>query len=257
MKRFAVICLFAALPFFQARAQLSVGDFMEETVVGKPIEKAVYTTGAETPLCQKWVGVYTSKHSSGSVSPVAGNPVTWAGYGEKGNSISIGSSFPSGVVGQRPVTYAFRRKVATGQVYLSFVICPELVVNRKYWMHVGFSRFIRGNGTNCCVAFFPEGRDGSQYNIALRLNNTLMVLEKSFSVGKKHLIVLKFDTVTSVLSVFVDPDLGKPESVPDEIATCNPDPKESGVAGIVFRDVNGNRGSVGGFRVSRVWEDIK
>lgn len=252
---FLVFCFLAVSQL--ASAQLSAKDFMSSTTPGQAIESTAYSTLSDTPSCQCWAGAYSNHPIYAAHSPIAGEQLFWAGYGEKGNSIVIGSSFPERVSGPRPTTFAFQRKIKTGVVYLSCIILPKSVINRKYWMHIGFSHFIRGNGTNCCAAFFPEGRDGKNYNIALRLSNALMILEDSFECNKKHLIVLKYDFTHHALSIFVDPNLTKPEPVPDEVVTCRPSPNEDGIAGIIFRDVSGNKGNIGSFRVSRAWEDIR
>lgn len=251
---FAIV--FLAVPQI-AVAQLSTRDFMASTTPGKTIETTAYLTLSDTPSSQHWAGAYVNHPVPGAHSPVAGEQLVWAGYGEKGNSIVMGSSFPDRVSGPRPTIFAFQRKITTGVVYLSCVIYPKYIINRKYWMHIGFSRFIRGNGTNCCAAIFPEGRDGQNYNIALRLSNALMILENSFACNEKHLIVLKYDFAMHSLSIFVDPSLSRPEPAPDEVVTCTPSPGEDGIAGIIFRDVSGNKGNVGSFRVSRAWEDIR
>ena len=84
-----------------------------------------------------------------------------------------------------------------------------------------------------------------------------MVVDRIFRTGTKHLIVLKYSFSSRVLSVFVDPDLSRPEPIPDEKVSAQIDDVENIVSGIYVRDVSDNDGRIGSFRVARVWEDIR
>ena len=99
--------------------------------------------------------------------------------------------------------------------------------------------------------------DVDTYNIGIRLHGGLMVVDRIFKTGGKHLIVLKYNFDSNKLAIFIDPDLSKPEPLPDEKVYASIDSKENVVRGLYFRDVSDNVGRIGGFRVARVWEDIR
>ena len=238
-------------------AQISMRQFMKDSQVGKPFLKGNYSSGEDVPELGCWMGAVNSNPSRGEKSTVAGEPLAWAGYGERGNSIILGSSFPAGVHGQKPLCYGFQRSINTGNLYLSFVVDLQKVQNRKYWTAVGFSNQLWGINHWCCAVFYPAGTDGMTYNIGIRLHGGLMVVDRVFHTGKKHLVVLKYNFEARRLSVFIDPDLSKPEPLPDEKVFAGIGARENIVTGLYFRDVSDNVGRIGSFRVARVWEDIR
>ena len=244
--------------FFQSgTAQISMRQFMKDSQVGKPFLKGDYVSREAVPQLGCWMGAVNTNPSRGERSTLAGEPLSWAGYGERGNSIVLGSSFPAGVHGQKPLCYGFQRSINTGDLYLSFVVDLQKVQNRKYWTAVGFSNQLWGVNHWCCAVFYPAGTDGTTYNIGIRLHGGLMVVDRVFRTGKKHLIVLKYNFDARRLSVFIDPDLSKPEPLPDEMVLAGVPTRDNMVSGLYFRDVSDNVGRIGSFRIARVWEDIR
>lgn len=236
-------------------AQVFMGDFLHGSVIGQPFESTAFSSGNEGPVCEKWVGYWINNPTKNALPPVAGGPLSWNGYGERGNSIVMGSGFPSGLKGRRGTSYVFSRPLVSGSIYLAFVIKPESIVNRKYWTQMGFCTNMKGGGPHCCVCFFPESSDGKSYNIGIRLVANIMIVDTVYKVGQKHLIVMKYDMDRHEVSVFVDPDLSKPEPLPDESVVYASSSEKT--CGISYRDVSDNTGLIGNFRVARVWEDIR
>lgn len=257
MKRFLLTITFVLVVSASARAQIVMGQFLSDAKVGLPFERGVYISRDEVPSLGCWMGAVNTTPVRGAKSPVAGTPLSWTGYGERDKSIVLGSSFPSGVHGQRPLCYGFQRSINTGDLYLSFIVDLQTVKNRKYWTAVGFSSQVWGVRHWCCSVFYPAGNDGNTYNIGIRLAGGLMVVDRIFRTGTKHLIVLKYSFSSRVLSVFIDPDLSRPEPIPDEKVSAQIDDVENIVSGIYVRDVSDNDGRIGSFRVARVWEDIR
>ena len=257
MKKIIISLFVMCLPIVSVFGQISIGQFMKDAVVGEAIEKGCYLSREDTPMLGRWMGAINSSPVRGAKAPVAGDPLSWTGYGERDKSIILGSSFPLGVHGQRPICYGFQRSINTGDLYLSFIVDLKTVRNRKYWTAVGFSNKAWGVQHWCCAVFYPAANDGSTYNIGIRLLGSLMVVDRIFNVGTKHLIVLKYSIDDDLLSVFVDPDLSGPEPIPDEKVTSPIPDDRSVVSGLYFRDVSDNAGRIGSFRVARVWEDIR
>ena len=255
MRRFLISATLAFSAMLSLNAQMAKGDFLQGTVIGQPFESTYFKNSQEGPVCERWVGYWLDPPSANAIPPVAGPPLSWAGYGERGNSIVMGSGFPNGAKGRRGISYVFPRPISTGVMYFSFIIKPEMISNRKYWTQAGFCTSMKGGGMHCCVCFFPESGDGKSYNIGVRLVATLMIVDQIYSVGQKHLIVMKYDLDKGSLSVFIDPDLSKPEPMPDE--TANFTSHKEKVCGITYRDVSDSAGLIGNFRVARAWEDIR
>lgn len=257
MKKLMAISVAVLSSAITLSAQISMRHFMKDAVIGESFEKGCYSSREDTPVLDCWMGAINNTPVRGAKCPVAGEYLSWTGYGERDKSLVIGSSFPSGVHGQRPLCYGFQRSINTGCLYLSFIIDLKEVRNRKYWTAVGFSNQVWGTQHWCCTVFYPAANDGSTYNIGIRLMGGLMVVDRIFKTGTKHLIVLKYDIDSDLLSVFVDPDLSKPEPIPDE-KVHSPIPDERNVvSGLYIRDVSDNEGRLGSFRVARVWEDIR
>lgn len=256
MKR-VFICILLACSALLMQAQISMKGFMKDAEIGRPFEYGKYESRSDSPVLECWMGAINTNPSRGERPPVAGEPLSWTGYGERDKTIVLGSSFPNGVHGQRPLCYGFQRNINTGSLYLSFITDLKSIRNRKYWTAVGFSSQIWGIRHWCNVCFYPEGKDGSSYNIGLRLSGGLMVVDRVFRTGEKHLIVLKYDISAQTLSVFIDPDLSKQEPLPDEKVSATIDLKDNIISGLYFRDVSDNVGRIGSFRVARVWEDIR
>lgn len=238
-------------------AQISMRQFMKDSNPGETFLKGKYASRGDEPVLGCWMGAVNTNPSRGEKLPLAAEPISWAGYGERDNSIALGSSFPSGVHGQNPLCYGFQRSISTGDLYLSFIVDLQVIRNRKYWTAVGFSNQTWGAQHWCCAVFYPVGTDGDTYNIGIRLHGGLMVVDRIFKTGGKHLIVLKYNFDSNKLAIFIDPDLSKPEPLPDEKVYASIDSKENVVRGLYFRDVSDNVGRIGGFRVARVWEDIR
>lgn len=257
MKKLLLISLVFFVPICSASAQISMRQFLKDAVVGEPFEAGCYQTKEDMPILGAWMGAFNSTPVKGAHRPVAGAPLAWTGYGEKDKSIVLGSSFPSGVHGQRPLAYAFQRSITTGSIYLSFITDLKSVVNRKYWTAVGFSNKAWGVEHWCCTVFYPAGHDGNSYNVGIRLLGGHMVVDRIFKTNERHLIVLKYNIDTMTLSVFIDPDLSKPEPLPDEKVSAQIPNVSNMIGGLYFRDVSDNVGRIGSFRVARVWEDIR
>lgn len=238
-----------------AGAQMAKGDFLQESVVGQTFESVAFNSSKDGPVLERWIGYWIDSPTKNALPPIAGQPLSWTGYGERGNSIVMGSGFPNGVKGRRGTSYVFSRPISTGVMYLSFIIKPELIANRKYWPQAGFCTSMRGGGPHCCVCFFPESGDGLSYNIGVRLVANLMIVDTIYSVGQKHLIVMKYDLDKHVVSVFIDPDLSRPEPLPDESVKYVSSSEK--VCGITYRDASETAGLIGNFRVARTWEDIR
>lgn len=257
MKRIVcILCLMYGIVTVTS-AQISMGRFMTGISVGQPIEKGVYVSQDDIPVLGSWMGAVNKNPVRGTKSPVAGAPLSWTGYGERDNSIVLGSSFASGVHGQHPMCYGFQRSMIGGNVYLSFITDFKAIKNRKYWTAVGFSNQVWGPQHWCCAVFYPADNEGKNYNIGIRLMGGLMVLDRIFKTEEKHLIVLKYDINSELLSIFIDPDLSKPEPLPDEKVTAQIPNANNIVSGLYIRDVSDNEGRIGSFRVARVWEDIR
>ena len=250
-----VLSILMMIISFDLWAQLAKGDFMAGSVVGQTFETLAFGSSSEGPVCEKWISYWMDPPSKNAIPPIAGEPLSWTGYGERGNSIVLGSGFPNDVKGRRGISHVFTRPVSSGVLYLSFVIKPELIANRKYWPQVGFCTNMKGSGPHCCVCFFPQSGDGLTYNIGVRLVGALMIVDTIYSVGQKHLIVMKYNLDKRNVSVFVDPDLTKPEPLPDETVHYGVTAEKA--CGITVRDVSDVAGLVGNFRVARAWEDIR
>lgn len=257
MRKIMIVMLILLMMSVSVSAQMSMSRFMAHSQVGQPFLQGEYSSREDVPELCCWMGAVNSSPSRGEKAPLAGEPLTWAGYGERDNSIVLGSSFPSGVHGQKPLCYGFQRSVNTGDLYLSFVVDLQTVRNRKYWTAVGFSSQVWGVRHWCCAVFYPAGTDGSTYNIGIRLQGGHMVVDRLFNAGRKHLIVLKYSFASKMLSIFIDPDLSKGEPLPDEKVFAAIEPENNIISGLYFRDVSDNVGRIGSFRVSRVWEDIR
>ncbi len=257
MKRLLIISMFALVCAMSASGQISMRQFMKDAVAGEPFEVGCYQTREDMPVLGAWMGGLNKNPVKGARRPVAGSPLSWTGYGERDKSIVLGSSFPSGVHGQRPLTYGFQRSITTGSLYLSFITDFKSVVNRKYWTAVGFSTNTWGVEHWCCSVFYPAANDGNSYNVGIRLLGGHMVVDRVFKTNEKHLIVLKYDMDAMTLSVFIDPDLSKPEPMPDEKVTAPIPASTNMISGLYFRDVSDNVGRIGSFRVAREWEDIR
>ena len=257
MRRLLIISILLFYTSLYGFAQISMTRFMDRIAVGEPVEKGQYSSRNDTPVLGCWMGAVNTTPVKGSHSPLAGEPLSWTGYGERDKSIELGSSFVPGVHGQRPLCYGFQRNITTGNLYLSFITDFDLVRNRKYWTAVGFSNQVWGVQHWCCAVFYPAGNDGMSYNVGIRLLGGHMVVDRIFKTGQKHLIVLKYDMTSCMLSIFIDPDLSKPEPLPDEKVCADIDGPNNIVSGLYIRDVSDNAGQIGSFRVSRVWEDIR
>lgn len=257
MRKILLLIIMLYVMSLSGAAQISMRQFLRGSYPGETFLKGEYESREDTPVLGCWMGAVNSNPSRGERYPLAAEPIFWAGYGERDNSIALGSSFPSGVHGQKPLCYGFQRSINTGDLYLSFIVDLQMVRNRKYWTAVGFSNQTWGVQHWCCAVFYPAGADGDTYNIGIRLHGGLMVLDRIFKAGQKHLVVLKYNFDSSRLSVFIDPDLSKPEPLPDEKVQAAINRKENVVSGLYFRDVSDNVGRIGGFRVARVWEDIR
>lgn len=257
MRKVLTGLLFILVLGLPSQAQISMRQFFRNTVVGEPLEKGKYQTREDIPVLDCWMGAINGTVVKGDQSPVVGKPLTWTGYGERDNSIVLGSSFKSGVHGQHPLCYGFQRNITTGNLYLSFITDFETVRNRKYWTAVGFADQVWGVRHWCCAVFYPAANDGLSYNIGIRLLGGHMVVDRIFKTGQKHLIVLKYNFETCVLSIFIDPDLSKPEPLPDEKVHSPLGSQSNVISGLYIRDVSDNSGRIGSFRVARVWEDIR
>lgn len=257
MKKLLWMIVLGSVFCSKTHAQIVMGQFLSEGSVGMAFEKGSYNSIDDAPVLNCWMGAVNSTPVRGSKPPVAGSPLSWTGYGERDKSIVLGSSFYSGVHGQRPLCYGFQRNINTGDLYLSFIIDLKSIQNRKYWTAIGFTSQVWGVKHWCCSVFYPAGNDGNTYNIGLRLAGGLMVVDRIFKTGEKHLVVLKYCIDNHILSVFIDPDLSKPEPMPDEKVTAQIADSENVISGLYFRDVSDNVGNIGSFRVARVWEDIR
>ncbi len=257
MKKLFVILALSFELCVNSHAQIVMGQFLSDASVGSTIEKGSYSSTDDVPMLGCWMGAVNTTPVRGSKPPVAGTPLSWTGYGERDKSIVLGSSFHSGVHGQRPLCYGFQRNINTGDLYLSFIVDLKRVLNRKYWTAVGFTSIVWGVKHWCCSVFYPAGNDGTTYNIGIRLSGGLMVVDRIFKTGEKHLVVLKYSIDNNILSVFIDPDLSKPEPMPDEKVMAQIVDSENVISGLYFRDVSDNVGNIGSFRVARVWEDIR
>ena len=255
--KFATTLILALITCIPTTAQIVMNQFLKDTATGEPVEKGKYNSNNDVPVLGCWMGAIDKTPSKGAASPVAGQPLLWSGYGEKDLSIVLGSSFSAGIHGQRPLCYGFQRSISTGELYLSFITDIKEIKNRKYWTAVGFTSRVWGIDYWCCACFYPEGRDGTSYNVGIRLAGGLMVVDKIFQTGEKHLVVLKYDFDDTTLSVFIDPDLSKPEPRPDEKVKSSISDTNNSIIGLYFRDVSDNVGRIGSFRVARVWEDIR
>ena len=257
MKKVSIISILIFVVSANLSAQISMKNFMRGLEEGQSLEKGFYKSRRDVPELECWMGAINSSPVRGAESPVVGEPLSWTGYGERDKSIILGSSFPEGVHGQRPICYGFQRSITAGNLYLSFIVDLKTVRNRKYWTAVGFSNQVWGVQSWSCVVFYPAANDGKTYNIGIRLSGGIMVVDRIFETGYKHLIVLKYDLDEDLLSVFIDPDLSKPEPLPDEKVTFTIPVEKSMVSGLYVRDVSDNEGRIGSFRVARVWEDIR
>ena len=257
MKRILnVICLLC-LVVTTSSAQISMRQFLSGITVGQPIEKGVYASQDDMANLGCWMGAVNKNPVRGIKSPVAGSPLSWTGYGERDNSIVLGSSFSPGVHGQHPMCYGFQRSMIGGNVYLSFITDFKSIKNRKYWTAVGFSNQVWGPQHWCCAVFYPADNDGKSYNVGIRLMGGLMVVDRIFKTDEKHLIVLKYNIDSNLLSIFIDPDLSRPEPLPDEKVSAQIPDANNIISGLYIRDVSDNEGRLGSFRVARVWEDIR
>lgn len=113
--------LFAA--FTVCNAQLIKRDFMDDIAVGSPIEKGMYTAIADPAMLNQWNRASRSSDIGGS-SPLATNPLTYAGYPESG--LSNAFTLPKLSSGSRLTGYSLTESEdlygGSGAYYLAFMI---------------------------------------------------------------------------------------------------------------------------------------
>lgn len=256
-KIFAAIIVLASLSAAM-NAQVVKQGVMDGYAPSDAIEKAVYAT-KDTPISLfSWAGGYTSKPIDGAVSPVAGEPLSLAGYTEGGASIVLGSSFPEGVKGRRATVYAITegKEIKGGALYMSFLVNFDKIGTKTMSHLAGFCSAYTGGGNRGTVYVRRDDEIKNNYYFGVSLIEGIVEFTQAFEMGKTNLVVLKIDYNTSVASLFINPDLSAGEPQPAITANAGDNILKHSIRAIMVRDYYGYNGRIGNFRIARSWESL-
>lgn len=241
-----------------SNAQMVKSGLLDGYNPGDVLEKVTYTE-KETPVAvDTWCGAHTSKPIEGATSPKVGEALIYEGYGEKGPSIVLGSSFEGEVKGRRFSVYSLTggKEYRDGVLYLSFLVDFSRIGSKKMSQLVGFCSSYNGGGTRGSVHVKRDENIKNNFYWGVRLSEEVAECPQVFEMNRTYLVVLKLDYTDQSASVFVDPDLTSAEPEPLVKAKAVEKELKHAIRGINLRDGNSYDGNIGNFRVTRSWEAL-
>lgn len=258
MKKIFAAILVMASASAAINAQIVKQNIMDGYAPSDAIEKAVYTTKDTPANLFTWAGGYTSKPVEGVSSPVAGEPLSLAGYSEGGASVVLGSSFPEGVKGRRATVYALTegKELRGGALYLAFLVNFDKIGTKTMSPLAGFCSEYTGGGNRGTVYVRRDAEVKKNYYFGVRLIEETVEFPQAFEMGQTNLVVLKIDYATSLASLFINPDLSAGEPQPVATANAGDSSLKHSIRAIMIRDYYGYNGRIGNFRIARNWESI-
>ena len=257
MKKTAIIAL-AATICASMSAQPLKQNIMEGYNVSDALEKYVYADKNDAIHPDTWCAGYVSSPIEYATSPVVGEPLAYAGYGESGPSILLGSSFNDQAKGRRVSVYSIteeNKALRGGQLYLSFLVNFENVGTKSQSPLTGLSASYTGAGGNRGTVYVRRDADRRDtYYFGVRLIEETVDCPQAFHTGETYLVVLKIDYTTSQASLFVNPDLSAAE--PQPCAVSADGTLKHAIRSIIIRDYHNYDGRIGNFRLARTWADL-
>lgn len=252
-----VILMFVLTAFaLDSNSQILKNDLLKGYKESDKLEKSVYNEKDAPIAMDTWCGAFSSKPNT-IPSPIIGEALIYAGYGEKGLSVKIGS-FPEGTKGARFSVYSMTdgKQYGRGVFYLSCLVNFSKLGANGMADFLGLSPNYVGGGNRANIYVAREGNDKIRFG-----TNLLKVKAEStmaYDYDKTHLLVLKLDYANQKASLFVDPELSGEE--PTE-ATCVAEGDAENVLkhairSISFRNRSGFVGNIGNFRWCNSWAGV-
>ncbi len=252
-----VILTFVLTAFVLAgNAQILKRDLLKGYKEGDKLEKSAYNEKDAPIVMDTWCGAFSSKPNT-NPSPVIGETLTYAGYGEKGMSVKVGN-FPEGIKGARFSVYSMTdgKQYGRGAFYLSCLVNFSKLGANGMADFLGLSPNYAGGGNRANIYVAREGNDKIRFGTSLLKVKAETTM--AYDYDKTHLLVLKLDYANQKASLFVDPELGGEE--PAEAACVAEGDAENvlkhAIRSISFRNRSGFIGNIGNFRWCNSWAGV-
>ena len=254
-----IFLTFAALSLAWAgQAQIVKSNLLDAYSLGDDLEKSVYEADSGVPIqADTWCGGFMKHPTEGSVSPKIVAGLNYNGYPEEGPAVQLGNL--GGMKGTRCSVYSLtnaKRTYDSGTYYYAFLLNFTKIGNVKAMDLAAFNSNFTGR-TSVGQLFVQKADDGSVMP-SIGQGKVLTSCNKTLSLGKTHLVVLKLDYSAQTLSLFIDPQLGGDEPKADlsidhsEVLAG----KGTSIKGLSITNCHNFNGVVGGFRFVKTWADL-